>query len=231
MKAHGKDETKRQFVLDDPYGFPRPIEELDELKTRPELTTLLINCYAKLKDVAALDRFVRNEDDLAVDGATAVVALRDAGYYAHAERAAEAYGEFEWRCVLALERDPWRPEEALEFFDRMDVLSRFRCVRKIRYTTSERLPRSDHRVVNEISHSTRRGGRRLRATGGREHAGLLRRRVTIKEGGSKAKKQTHDAAGLSRPTVIRTTRASRATTSRTFLSIDRAICDCFVITS
>jgi len=45
------------------------------------LTTLLINCYAKLKDVAALDRFVRNEDDLAVDGATAVVALRDAGYY------------------------------------------------------------------------------------------------------------------------------------------------------
>ena len=86
LKAHGKDETKRQFVLDDPYGLPRPIEELDELKTRPELTTLLINCYAKLKDVAALDRFVRNEDDLAVDGATAVVALRDAGYYAHAER-------------------------------------------------------------------------------------------------------------------------------------------------
>ena len=80
LKAHGKDETKRQFVLDDPYGYPRPIEELDELKTRPELTTLLINCYAKLKDVAALDRFVRNEDDLAVDGATAVVALRDAGY-------------------------------------------------------------------------------------------------------------------------------------------------------
>jgi hypothetical protein len=130
LKAHGKDETKRQFVLDDPYGYPRPIDELDQLKTRPELTTLLINCYAKLKDVSALDRFVRNEDDLAVDGATAVVALRDAGYYAHAERAAEAYGEFEWRCVLALERDPWRPEEALEFFDRMDVLSRFRCVRR-----------------------------------------------------------------------------------------------------
>ena len=44
------------------------------MKTRPELTTLLINCYAKLKDVSALDRFVQNEDDLAVDGATAVVA-------------------------------------------------------------------------------------------------------------------------------------------------------------
>ena len=101
LKAHGKDETKRQFVLDDPYGFPRPIEELDELKTRPELTTLLINCYAKLKDVAALDRFVRNEDDLAVDGATAVVALRDAGYYNHAEarlrRTGSSNGDASWR--------------------------------------------------------------------------------------------------------------------------------------
>ena len=56
--------------------------------------------------------------------------MRDAGYYNHAEKAAEAYDEWAWRCVLALERDPWRPEDALEFFDRMDVLSRFRCVRR-----------------------------------------------------------------------------------------------------
>ena len=40
LKAHGKDETKRQFVLDDPYGFPRPIEELDELKNEARIDYL-----------------------------------------------------------------------------------------------------------------------------------------------------------------------------------------------
>ena len=102
---------------------------------------------------------MRNEDNLAVDGATAVVALRDAGYYAHAERAAEAYGEFEWRCVLALERDPWRPEEALEFFDRMDVSLALQMCEKIRYTTREGLSRSDDGAPDAPGHGTRYGGR------------------------------------------------------------------------
>ena len=71
--------------------------------------------------------------------------------------------------------------------------------------------------------------RRLYQTGGREHAGLLRRRVTIKEGGSTAKTHRPTTPRAFPPDSDRTTRASRATTSRTFLSIDRAICGCFVI--
>lgn len=129
LRAHAREKTLDQFLLDDAYGMPRPRDELDSLKTRPELTTLLINCYAKLKDVEALDKFVANKD-LAVDGATAVLALRDAGYYEHALQASVVFEEWAWRCLLSLERDPWRPEDALDHFDKMDLLSRFRCIRR-----------------------------------------------------------------------------------------------------
>ena len=154
LKAHGKDETKRQFVLDDPYGFPRPLEELDELKTRPELTTSLINCYAKLKDVSALDRFVRNEDDLAVDGATAVVALRDAGYYAHAERAAERTGvRMELRPGVGT--GPLAAGRGVGVFRSHGRPLALQMCEKIRYTTREGLSRSDDGVTDEPGHGAR----------------------------------------------------------------------------
>ena len=81
--------------------------------TRPELTTLLVNCYGKLKNVAALDHFAAYEGDLCFDAATAVVALRDAGYVDHAVGLAARAGEWAWYVLIQLERRDPEPFDAL----------------------------------------------------------------------------------------------------------------------
>jgi len=77
-------------------------------------TTLLLNCYTKLKDVARLDEFIKvctldwvrlapflansfsyvqNDADLTFDLETAITVCRQAGYYEHAVYLAERFEE------------------------------------------------------------------------------------------------------------------------------------------
>ena len=98
--------------------------------TRPELTTLLVNCYGKLKNVAALDHFAAYEGDLCFDAATAVVALRDAGYVDHAVGLAARAGEWAWYVLIQLERRDPEPFDALTHLPKLSVLEQFRIVRR-----------------------------------------------------------------------------------------------------
>ncbi|KAI8973574.1 hypothetical protein BDF20DRAFT_907097 [Mycotypha africana] len=54
-------------------------------------TTLLLNCYTKLKDVARLDEFIKTGTDLNFDLETAISVCHQAGYYEHAVYLAEKY--------------------------------------------------------------------------------------------------------------------------------------------
>jgi hypothetical protein len=81
-------------------------------------TTLLLNCYTKLRDVAKLDAFVEGAGAGGAGGAfdpgAAVKVLRAAGYHDHALRVAAAAGERGLYLDVLVE-DCGRHEEALEY--------------------------------------------------------------------------------------------------------------------
>jgi len=74
---------------------------------RPELTTLLVHCYAKLKDVSKLDALTRagaDDASLRFDARPAIEALRDAGFVEHALELAKKRNEVEWYVRVQFER-------------------------------------------------------------------------------------------------------------------------------
>ncbi|EFN56788.1 hypothetical protein CHLNCDRAFT_144280 [Chlorella variabilis] len=82
-------------------------------------TTLLLNCFTKLKDVAKLDAFIQGDgsmtpDSLHFDVDTAIKVCRSAGYYEHALYVALAAGEPHTYLDILLE-DCARFGEGLEF--------------------------------------------------------------------------------------------------------------------
>ncbi|ORY06607.1 vacuolar protein sorting-associated protein 11 [Basidiobolus meristosporus CBS 931.73] len=66
-------------------------------------TTLLLNCYTKLKDVAKLDEFIKTDDELRFDVDTAIRVCRQAGYYEHACYLAEKFEEHDTYLKIQIE--------------------------------------------------------------------------------------------------------------------------------
>ncbi|XP_065191110.1 vacuolar protein sorting-associated protein 11 homolog [Sycon ciliatum] len=66
-------------------------------------TTLLINCYTKLKDVQKLDEFVMTDRELNFDVETAIKVCRQAGYNDHALYLAKKFEEHDWCLKIYLE--------------------------------------------------------------------------------------------------------------------------------
>jgi hypothetical protein len=87
-------------------------------------TTLLLNCYTKLKDVSKLDDFIKGEEgkegEPRFDVETAVKVCRAAGYYQHALFVAMRAGEHEWYLKILLE-DLKCYEEALQYITGLSV--------------------------------------------------------------------------------------------------------------
>ncbi|CAE1174781.1 VPS11 [Acanthosepion pharaonis] len=69
-----------------------------------EHTTLLLNCYTRLKDVSKLDKFIKTKDrEVDFDVETAIKVCRQAGYYEHALFLAEKHNIHEWYLKIQLE--------------------------------------------------------------------------------------------------------------------------------
>lgn len=69
-----------------------------------EHTTLLLNCYTKLKDVSKLDEFIMTKDrEVDFDVETAIKVCRQAGYHKHALSLAEKHNKHEWYLKIQLE--------------------------------------------------------------------------------------------------------------------------------
>lgn len=76
-------------------------------------TTLLLNCYTKLKSEKELSEFV-SKPDLNFDVETAIKVCRQAQYYEHALNLAQREGEHNWYLRILLE-DLNKPAEALKY--------------------------------------------------------------------------------------------------------------------
>lgn len=99
------------------------IEYLEELhdhhKATSDHTTLLLNCYAKLKDVEKLEEFIKSPDDLKFDLDTAISMCRQGGYYDQAAFLARKHGEHELVVDVLIE-DSHRFAEALAYIWRLE---------------------------------------------------------------------------------------------------------------
>ncbi|XP_064382449.1 vacuolar protein sorting-associated protein 11 homolog [Halichondria panicea] len=66
-------------------------------------TTLLLNCYTKLKDIDQLDKFVSEDQNLTFDVTTAIKVCRQANYHQQAITLARKYSKHDWYLRIQLE--------------------------------------------------------------------------------------------------------------------------------
>ena len=96
------------------------IEYLEELhdhdKATVDHTTLLLNCYAKLKDTEKLETFIKSGTNFDLD--TAISMCRQGGYYDQAVFLAKKHGEHELVVDILIE-DSRNYDEALDYIWRL----------------------------------------------------------------------------------------------------------------
>ena len=81
-------------------------------------TTLLLNCYTKLKSVEKLNEFIKTDKELTFDVETAIKVCRQAGYSHHALELAEKYEQHDWYLKIQLE-DIQDYKKALKYMQRL----------------------------------------------------------------------------------------------------------------
>lgn len=105
------------------YNLTNYLEKLHEKGlASKDHTTLLLNCYTKLKDVEKLNVFIKSEDGAGehkFDVETAIRVCRAANYHEHAMYVAKKAGRHEWYLKILLE-DLGRYEEALQYISSLE---------------------------------------------------------------------------------------------------------------
>ncbi|OVA10630.1 Clathrin [Macleaya cordata] len=105
------------------YNLTNYLEKLHEKGlASKDHTTLLLNCYTKLKDLEKLDVFIKGEDGVGehkFDVETAIRVCRAAGYHEHAMYVAKKAGKHEWYLKILLE-DLDEYQEALQYISSLE---------------------------------------------------------------------------------------------------------------
>lgn len=147
------------------------LEELHEHdKATADHTTLLLNCYAKLKDTDKLDAFIRAPGSAKFDIETAIAMCRQGGYFEQAAYLATKHGENELVIDILIE-DSKHYAEALQYIWRLEpdaaypVLMKYarslieHCPQEttklfIEYYTGRYAPKKDVPAVSEVQAQT-----------------------------------------------------------------------------
>ncbi|KAE8211560.1 hypothetical protein CF327_g4702 [Tilletia walkeri] len=137
-------------------------------------TTLLLNCYTKLKDVKSLDRFIKHPpnmhrsdedededlhngaataDDLPFDLDTAIRVCRQAGYFGHAAYLAERYEQHDEYLRIQIE-DGKGYGEALDYIRRLDAEEAERHLARYARVLLSELPERTTDLLVEICSGT-----------------------------------------------------------------------------
>ncbi|KAK4185817.1 vacuolar protein sorting-associated protein 11 [Podospora australis] len=119
------------------------IEYLEELhehhKATSDHTTLLLNCYAKLKDIDKLEKFIKSEGDLKFDLDTAISMCRQGGYYEQAAYLAKKHGENDLVVDILIE-DSKAYHDALDFIWHLEPETAHPCLMKYARVLIEQCP-------------------------------------------------------------------------------------------
>ncbi|KAF4914677.1 Vacuolar protein sorting-associated protein 11-like protein [Colletotrichum fructicola] len=117
------------------------LEQLHEhRKATADHTTLLLNCYAKLKDIDKLEAFIKSPGDLKFDLETAISMCRQGGYYEQAAYLAKKHGETDLVVDILIE-DSKKYADALDFIWRQDPEVAYPCLKKYARVLIENCPK------------------------------------------------------------------------------------------
>ncbi|ORY56078.1 vacuolar membrane protein [Pseudomassariella vexata] len=117
------------------------LEQLHEHhKATSDHTTLLLNCYAKLKDVEKLEHFIKSEDDLKFDLDTAITMCRQGGYFEQAAYLATKHGESDLVVDILVE-DSKNYNDALDFIWHLDPEAAYPALMKYARVLLEHCPK------------------------------------------------------------------------------------------
>lgn len=116
------------------------LEELhDHDRATADHTTLLLNCYAKLKDTEKLDTFIRTPGSAKFDVETAISMCRQGGYYEQAAYLATKHGENEVVIDILIE-DLKKYAEALQYIWRLEPETAYPVLMKYARSLIEHCP-------------------------------------------------------------------------------------------
>ncbi|KAF2716341.1 vacuolar protein sorting-associated protein 11 [Polychaeton citri CBS 116435] len=151
------------------------LEELHEHeKATSDHTTLLLNCYAKLKDVEKLESFIKQPGDLKFDLDTAIVMCRQGSYYDQAAFLARRHEEHGLVVDILIE-DLKKYAESLAYIWRLQPVQAYAALMKygtvlldheskdatrlfIDYFTGTFRPKKDAVIIQETPASEESGG-------------------------------------------------------------------------
>ncbi|PIK39430.1 putative vacuolar protein sorting-associated protein 11-like [Apostichopus japonicus] len=94
-------------------------------------TTLLLNCYTKLKDNSKLEEFIRTEErEVNFDVETAIKVCRQAGYFEHALYLSEKHRRHDWYLKIQLEdikdfQEALSHISGLQFIEAMENMKKY----------------------------------------------------------------------------------------------------------
>ncbi|CAJ0917859.1 15143_t:CDS:10 [Entrophospora sp. SA101] len=118
-----------------------------------EHTTLLLNCYTKLKDVARLDQFIKTDNELTFDLETAIKVCRQAGYHEHAVYLAKKFGEHDLYLKIQIE-DVKAYENALEYIRKLGPFEADRNLQKYGKILLNHLPEPTTKLLIDLCTSS-----------------------------------------------------------------------------
>ncbi|OAR00026.1 hypothetical protein LLEC1_00479, partial [Akanthomyces lecanii] len=131
------------------HNLIRYLEELHEhRKATADHTTLLLNCYAKLKDKEKLEKFIESPGDLKFDLDTAISMCRQGGYYEQAAYLAKKHGETELVVDILIE-DSKNYAAALEYIWHQDPAIAYPCLRKYARVLIEHCPQQATKLFSD----------------------------------------------------------------------------------
>ncbi|KAG0221143.1 hypothetical protein BGX31_010142 [Mortierella sp. GBA43] len=116
-------------------------------------TTLLLNCYTKLKDVKRLDEFIKTDSDLNFDLETAIQVCRQAGYYEHAVYLAERFDEHDLYLTVQID-DLRQYERALVYMRRLGPQEADKNLQKYGKVLLAHLPEQTTQVLVDLCSGT-----------------------------------------------------------------------------
>jgi tetratricopeptide (TPR) repeat protein len=169
------------------------IEYLEELhehhKATSDHTTLLLNCYAKLKDVEKLEEFIKQPGELKFDLDTAILMCRQGGYYDQAAFLARRHDEHSLVVDILIE-DLKKYAEALAYIVRLEPKEAYPNFMKygtvllehcptettqlfIDYFTGIFKPKKDAVVIQEVPVAQQQGGFGTMATSAAQNLAAL----------------------------------------------------------
>ena len=120
------------------------IEYLEQLhehhRATADHTTLLLNCYAKLKDIDKLEKFIKSPGDLKFDLDTAISMCRQGGYYEQAVYLAKQHSENDLVVDILVE-DAKQYDDALNFIWHLEPVTAYTCLMKYARVLIEHCPK------------------------------------------------------------------------------------------